>query len=74
MANARYRGILNAYNPVKGIGFIRREKGKDVFVLYSDFVTADGDSAAVVGTQIEFELEEPQSPKGPRAKNVIIVG
>lgn len=74
MANQRYRGILNAYDAIKGIGFIRREKGKDVFVLYSDFAIGEGDSAAVVGTQLEFELEEPQSPKGPRAKKVIILG
>lgn len=74
MDNQRYRGVLNAYDPIKGIGFIRRDRGRDVFVLYSDFVTAEGDSGAVVGTQVEFELEEPQSPKGPRAQNVIILG
>lgn len=31
-----YHGIINAYTPHKGYGFIRRQKGKDVFFSIDD--------------------------------------
>jgi len=31
-----YQGIINTYTPHKGCGFIRREKGKDVFFSIDD--------------------------------------
>jgi CspA family cold shock protein len=74
MPNQVYYGTLNAYDPIKGVGFIRREKGKDVFVHFSEFTGEDGDAKATLGSNVQFELEQPESPKGPRAKNVTIVG
>lgn len=72
--NETFRGTLNAYDPIKGIGFIRRAQGKDVFVHFSDFVGDDRDAKAGLGSIVEFQLEQPINPKGPRAKNVQIVG
>lgn len=69
-----YRGTLNAYDPIRGIGWIRREHGKDVFVHFSDFQSEDKDAGAFLGSEVSFELEEPQKPKGPRAQNVRIIG
>ena len=74
MPNEFFYGTLNAYDPIKGIGFIRREAGKDVFVHFSDFVGEDRDAKATLGSMVKFELENPVNPKGPRAKNVSIVG
>jgi CspA family cold shock protein len=74
MSDEIFKGILNAYDPVKGIGFIRREKGRDVFVHFGDFVGEDRDAKAMLGSMVEFQLEQPLNPKGPRAKNVHIVG
>jgi CspA family cold shock protein len=72
--NEILRGVLNAYDPIKGIGFIRREHGKDVFVHYSDFIGDDRDARATLGSPVEFQLEQPTNLKGPRARNVQITG
>ena len=31
-------GFVNFYDHVKGYGFIRRERGRDVFFRYDDFL------------------------------------
>jgi CspA family cold shock protein len=72
--NEILRGVLNAYDPIKGVGFIRREHGKDVFVHYSDFTGDDRDAKATLGAMVDFQLEQPSNPKGPRARNVSIIG
>lgn len=74
MSKEIYHGKLNAYDPLRGVGWIRRAQGKDVFVHYSNFVSDDKDSGAFLGSIVEFELEEPQRAKGPRALNVRIIG
>lgn len=62
------RGLVNAYDTFKGIGFIRREKGKDVFFFYDDIV---GDSGVSVGDTVTFTIVK--MPKGPRAYNVTVI-
>jgi CspA family cold shock protein len=59
----RERGVVNAFNSFKGWGFIRREKGKDVYFFYSDVDTEELD--LLVGDVVEFSVKE--EPKGPRA-------
>lgn len=71
MGNETHQGKLKTYDPVKGYGFITREIGKDVFVYFDDFAGVDGDSGAIVGSFVQFNIVD--SPKGPRAKNVRIV-
>ncbi|WP_017940506.1 MULTISPECIES: retron Se72 family effector protein [unclassified Thioalkalivibrio] len=63
-------GEIKTFDPLKGFGFIRREKGKDVFVFYADI---EGDDKLVSpGDQVEFLVEH--APKGPKARRVRKVG
>ncbi len=64
----RQKGHINSYNMYKGFGFIRREKGKDVFFFFDDFCS---DSNVILGDTVEFEIEE--TPKGKRAKNIKLI-
>lgn len=64
----KYKGFVNNYNIQKGFGFIRREKGKDVFFFHDDF---NGDSNVILGDVVEFKIEN--TPKGIRAKDIKIV-
>lgn len=60
------RGIVNAYDTFKGFGFIRREKGRDVFFFYDDI---EGDDKGItIGDTVSFSIKT--LPKGPRAYNV----
>lgn len=59
-------GVLKMFDAFKGIGFIRRDKGKDVFVFYADIEHED--KILSEGDQLSFEVEN--APKGPRAKKV----
>lgn len=59
-------GTINAYNHLKGFGFIRREKGKDVFFFFEDF--SDGTADVFIGDTVRFTIE--QRDKGPRAYNI----
>ncbi|UYM15202.1 retron Se72 family effector protein [Endozoicomonas euniceicola] len=61
------RGYINTYDPIKGFGFIRREKGKDVFFHYSELKTDEGKIG--VGDYVTFSTEK--SGKGLRAKEVV---
>lgn len=72
MSNERFVGTLKTYDPLKGYGFISREKGKDVFVYFDQFSSADGDAAAIPGCIVEFDIENRS--KGPVALNVRILG
>nr|VVV04914.1 Cold shock-like protein CspLA [Aliivibrio wodanis] len=59
-------GFINAYNDFKGFGFIRRNKGKDVFFSIDDF---NGEiKNIVIGLSITFEVVS--KTKGPRAYNI----
>lgn len=55
-------GIVRCYYPLKGFGFIRRSKGKDVFFYRND---ASGEEILFDGAQVSFVLRTEQ--KGPRA-------
>lgn len=60
------RGFVSFYDSFKGFGFIRREKGRDVFFFYDD--VEDAISGVVVGDIVDFEIRA--EPKGPRAYKV----
>ena len=61
------RGYINTYDPLKGFGFIRREKGKDVFFYYDELKTPEGKIG--VGDNVSFSVES--SGKGPRARDIV---
>lgn len=62
----RESGVVRAFDPLKGYGFIRREKGKDVFFFYSEI--SEEDRLLFVGDIVSFIVEV--KPKGPRAFDV----
>jgi len=61
------RGIVKWFSDKKGYGFIVREKGRDIFVHYSD-IAGFGFKTLSEGDLVAFEVE--QSHRGPMAKNV----
>lgn len=67
MANGKNDvGHVTVYHSFKGFGFIRREKGKDVFFRYDD--VEEGQAEPIPGDHIQFEVRDEN--KGPRAYNI----
>ena len=65
MAQAtRKTGVLAAWYPARGFGFIKCEGEKDYFVGINDFLYVDWDQ----GDNVSFEATV--TPKGNRAKAV----
>lgn len=62
------KGYIHHYNTLKGFGFIRREKGKDVFFFFNDFITGNAD--IVIGDIVEFVVVK--EAKGPRAYEITV--
>ncbi|WLI08353.1 cold shock domain-containing protein [Pseudomonas sp. FP597] len=48
------RGKVSAYDLFKGFGFIRREKGRDVYFYYDD--VQGKEEYISVGDYVEFDL------------------
>lgn len=67
----RERGTVKWFNAAKGFGFISRDGKVDVFVHFSD-IQAQGYRQLTEGQKVEFVVGE--SPKGPKAMNVEVVG
>ncbi|WP_221076135.1 cold shock domain-containing protein [Agarivorans aestuarii] len=61
----KVNGKVNAYNDFKGVGFIRREKGKDLFFSIDDFETEVDIDAIAIGKVLLFDVVK--TAKGPRA-------
>ena len=70
MDNGKELGVVNAYDSFKGFGFIRREKGKDVFFMYSEVISKELEPS--IGDQVRFEVVK--KAKGPRAFQIEILG
>jgi CspA family cold shock protein len=64
-------GELKVYDQIKGYGFIKRAKGKDVFAFFSDFISPTSEAGAVPGSIVEFSVET--TPRGLRAKNIKVI-
>ncbi len=62
------QGKVKWFDTKKGFGFIQQEDGPDVFVHYSS-IGGDGFKNLEEGQAVEFELLD--SPKGPKAQNVL---
>ena len=62
-------GTVKWFNSTKGFGFIQpAEGGNDVFVHHSE-IRAEGFRTLNEGDRVRFEVVD--SPKGPRAANVV---
>ena len=64
------QGKVKWFNAEKGLGFIDRGDGKDVFVHYSQ-ILQDGYKTLNEGELVEFELYK--SDRGMQAKHVVKV-
>lgn len=60
-------GTVKWFSKAKGVGFISRENGDDVFVHHTA-IQGKGVKTLAQGDNVEFELE--QSQKGCRASKV----
>ena len=65
-------GTVKWFNASKGFGFIAPENGEDVFVHFSA-IQSNGYKELYEGQKVEFEVEDDNRGKGPRAANVRIV-
>ena len=63
-------GKVKWFDTKKGFGFIQQEGGPDVFVHYTSIGGGDGFKNLEEGQVVEFELVD--SPKGPKAANVVV--
>jgi CspA family cold shock protein len=61
-------GTVKWFNDSKGFGFLSHEGGPDVFVHHSE-IRAEGFKSLTEGQKVQFDIVD--SPKGPRAANVI---
>ena len=62
-------GTVKWFNDTKGYGFIQRDDGEgDVFVHHTA-VQGEGFKSLAEGDKVQFEVE--QTPKGPKAVNVV---
>lgn len=61
-------GKVKWFSDAKGFGFIERVEGGELFVHYSAILT-DGYKTLREGQEVEFDIYD--SPKGPKAQNVI---
>ena len=62
-------GTVKWFNEAKGFGFLSHEGGPDCFVHHSE-IRGEGFKTLNEGDKVQFEIT--QSPKGPRAANVIV--
>jgi CspA family cold shock protein len=71
MDEQKKTGEVKWFSNEKGYGFISPTEGEDVFVHHSA-IQASGFRTLREGQKVEFSIEE--SPKGPRAVNVVPLG
>ena len=61
-------GTVKWFNAEKGVGFIQREDGEDVFVHFSA-IQEDGFKSLDEGQRVTFDITK--GPRGAQAENVV---
>ena len=70
--NMAEQGTVKWFNDANGYGFIVRERGADVFVHLAAIISDGGGFPFLdEGDKVSFDVVE--GPKGPQAKNVVII-
>lgn len=64
-------GTIKCYFPLKGYGFITREKGKDVFFFFQH---VKNESHIIDGAKVKFLLNKNSDGKGPFATEIERIG
>jgi len=64
------KGKVKWFDEKKGIGFIIRDEGTDVFVHYSG-ISGDGFKTLKEGQEVEFEVVT--ADKGDQAQNIVVL-
>ena len=65
-------GTVKWFNDAKGYGFIKPDDGdKDLFVHHSNIA---GEGFKTLAENAKVEYEPGESPKGPEARNVQVIG
>ena len=64
------KGKVKWFDEKKGIGFIIRDEGTDVFVHYSA-IQGDGFKTLKEGQEVEFEVVT--ADKGDQAQNIVVL-
>ncbi|WP_153116843.1 cold shock domain-containing protein [Rhodocyclus tenuis] len=67
----REAGVVKVFYPLKGFGFITREKGRDIFFHFLDIVLDDRDASLFEGDKVEFSIGERNGkPKALMVKKI----
>lgn len=61
-------GIINMCDNMKGFGFIRRERGRDLIFSFSDIINNPHPVSLPTGLKVKFETIKTK--KGDRAVNI----
>lgn len=61
-------GIVTTYDAFKGFGFIRRDKGRDVFFHFMDIADEKEPTA---GDKVKFQVEKTK--RGPKAIHLKLI-
>lgn len=64
-------GKVKWFNNQKGYGFITSEEEKDIFVHYSDIISADKYKTLTENSTVAYDIETTE--KGVKAINVQVV-
>lgn len=65
---ARESGAVKWFDPIKGFGFIEREKGRDVFLHATEVEKSELTGKIKEGDKVTFEIQD--KAKGPSAINI----
>lgn len=64
-------GIVKFFNSQRGFGFIKQEKGPDIFAHFTG-IAGSGYRNLQEGEKVEFDITEGK--KGPQAVNIRVIG